>query len=42
VTNSTPEPFLERIDTFADEYGYSIRSEVVDKGTQTLLKEFQR
>ena len=36
-----PEALLERIDEFADEHGYSSRSEVVREGTHTLLKEFQ-
>ena len=39
---SMPEALLDRLDTFADEYGYSGRSEVVREGTRTLLKEFQR
>ena len=37
-----PEALLERIDEFADEHGYSARSEVVREGTRTLLEEFQR
>ena len=36
-----PESLLERIDEFADEHGYSGRSEVVREGTRTLLEEFQ-
>ena len=36
-----PEALLERIDDFADEHGYSGRSEVVREGTRTLLEEFQ-
>ena len=36
-----PEALLERIDEFADEHGYSGRSEVVREGTRTLLEEFQ-
>ena len=36
-----PEALLERIDEFAGEHGYSSRSEVVRKGTRTLLEEFQ-
>jgi len=42
VSISMPEALLERIDTFADEHGYSGRSEVVREGTRTLLEEFQR
>lgn len=36
-----PAALLERIDEFADEHGYSGRSEVVREGTRTLLEEFQ-
>jgi len=42
VSISMPEALLERIDEFADEHGYSGRSEVVREGTRTLLEEFQR
>ena len=38
---SMPEALLERINEFADEHGYSGRSEVVREGTRTLLEEFQ-
>ena len=41
VSISMPEALLERIDDFADEHGYSGRSEVVREGTRTLLEEFQ-
>ncbi|MFD1632816.1 CopG family ribbon-helix-helix protein (plasmid) [Haloplanus ruber] len=41
VSISMPEALLERIDGFADEHGYSGRSEVVREGTRTLLEEFQ-
>jgi CopG family nickel-responsive transcriptional regulator len=41
VSISMPEALLERIDEFADEHGYSGRSEVVREGTRTLLEEFQ-
>lgn len=37
-----PEALLDRLDTFADEHGYSGRSEVVGEGTRTLLEEFQQ
>ncbi|UPM44711.1 CopG family ribbon-helix-helix protein [Halocatena salina] len=39
---SMSEALLARIDSFADEHGYSGRSEVVREGTRTLLEEFQR
>jgi CopG family nickel-responsive transcriptional regulator len=39
VSISMPEAL--RIDEFADEHGYSGRSEVVREGTRTLLEEFQ-
>jgi len=41
VSISMPEALLEHIDEFADEHGYSGRSEVVREGTRTLLEEFQ-
>ena len=41
VSISTPKALLERIDEFADEHGYSGRSEVVREGIHTLLEEFQ-
>jgi CopG family nickel-responsive transcriptional regulator len=41
VSISMPEALLERIDAFADEHGYSGRSEVVREGTRSLLEEFQ-
>jgi CopG family nickel-responsive transcriptional regulator len=41
VSVSMPESLLERINEFADEHGYSGRSEVVREGTRTLLEEFQ-
>jgi CopG family nickel-responsive transcriptional regulator len=41
VSISMPEALLERIDEFAEEHGYSGRSEVVREGTRTLLEEFQ-
>jgi CopG family nickel-responsive transcriptional regulator len=40
VSISMPEALLEHIDEFADEHGYSGRSEVVREGTRTLLEEF--
>ena len=41
VSISMPETLLKRIDEFADEHGYSGRSEVVREGARTLLEEFQ-
>ncbi|WP_042662021.1 CopG family ribbon-helix-helix protein [Haloferax sp. ATB1] len=41
VSISMPEALLERIDEFADEHGYSGRSEVVREGARALLEEFQ-
>jgi len=41
VSISMPEALLERIDEFAEEHGYSGRSEVVREGTRTLFEEFQ-
>lgn len=42
VSISMPEALLDRLDTFADEHGYSGRSEVVREATRTLLEEFQQ
>jgi len=39
VSISMPEALLERIDTFADEHGYSGRSEVVREASRKLLEE---
>lgn len=41
VSISMPEALLEHIDEFANEHGYSGRSEVVREGTRALLEEFQ-
>jgi CopG family nickel-responsive transcriptional regulator len=41
VSVSMPEELLERIDTFADEHGYTGRSEVVREGARNLLGEFE-
>lgn len=41
VSISMPEGLQERIDEFADEHGYSGRSEVVREATRSLLEEFQ-
>lgn len=40
VSISMPEPLVDRIDGFADEHGYSGRSEVLREGARTLLEEF--
>ena len=39
VSISMPEALLERIDTFADEHGYSGRSEVFREASRKLLEE---
>jgi CopG family nickel-responsive transcriptional regulator len=41
VSVSMPDELLERIDTFADEHGYTGRSEVVREAARNLLGEFQ-
>jgi CopG family nickel-responsive transcriptional regulator len=41
VSVSMPEELLERIDTFADEHGYTGRSEVVREAARDLLDEFE-
>jgi CopG family nickel-responsive transcriptional regulator len=41
VSVSMPEELLERIDTFADEHGYTGRSEVVREASRDLLSEFE-
>jgi CopG family nickel-responsive transcriptional regulator len=40
VSVSMPEELLERLDTFADEHGYTGRSEVVREASRNLLNEF--
>ncbi len=40
VSVSMPESLLERLDQFADEHGYTGRSEVVREASRNLLKEF--
>jgi CopG family nickel-responsive transcriptional regulator len=40
VSVSMPESLLERIDEFADEHGYTGRSEVVREAARNLLSEF--
>ncbi|MFD1645918.1 CopG family ribbon-helix-helix protein [Haloarchaeobius litoreus] len=41
VSVSMPEELLERIDQFADEHGYTGRSEVVREASRNLLGEFE-
>ena len=41
VSVSMPEELLERIDRFADEHGYTGRSEVVREAARNLLGEFE-
>ena len=41
VSVSMPEELLNRIDEFADEHGYTGRSEVVREASRNLLGEFE-
>ncbi len=41
VSVSMPEELLNRIDAFADEHGYTGRSEVVREAARNLLGEFE-
>jgi CopG family nickel-responsive transcriptional regulator len=41
VSVSMPEELLERLDGFADEHGYTGRSEVVREASRNLLGEFE-
>ena len=41
VSVSMPESLLERLDNFADEHGYTGRSEVVREASRNLLGEFE-
>lgn len=41
VSVSMPDALLERLDTFADEHGYTGRSEVVREASRNLLSEFE-
>jgi CopG family nickel-responsive transcriptional regulator len=41
VSVSMPEELLKRIDTFAEEHGYTGRSEVVREAARNLLGEFE-
>ena len=42
VSVSMPDQLLERLDQFADEHGYTGRSEVVREAARNLLGEFER
>ena len=41
VSVSMPDDLLERIDQFADEHGYTGRSEVIREASRNLLGEFE-
>ncbi|MFB6206318.1 MAG: nickel-responsive transcriptional regulator NikR [Haloglomus sp.] len=41
VSVSMPDELLERIDTFAEEHGYTGRSEVIREAARNLLGEFE-
>ena len=41
VSVSMPEELLERTDTFAEEHGYTGRSEVIREASRNLLGEFE-
>jgi CopG family nickel-responsive transcriptional regulator len=41
VSVSMPESLLDRLDEFADEHGYTGRSEVVREASRNLLSEFE-
>ena len=41
VSVSMPESLLERIDEFADEHGYTGRSEIIREASRNLLGEFE-
>lgn len=41
VSVSMPDELLERLDSFADEHGYTGRSEVVREASRNLLTEFE-
>ncbi len=40
VSISMPDSLLERLDSFADEHGFSGRSEVLREASRTLMEEF--
>ncbi|MFB6069421.1 MAG: CopG family ribbon-helix-helix protein [Halanaeroarchaeum sp.] len=41
VSVSMPEELVDRIDTFAEEHGYTGRSEVIREASRNLLREFE-
>jgi CopG family nickel-responsive transcriptional regulator len=41
VSSSMPERLRDDLDTFAEEHGYSGRSEVIREACQSLLEEYQ-
>ena len=41
VSVSMPDELLERIDAFADEHGYTGRSEVIREASRNLMGEFE-
>jgi len=41
VSVSMPDELLERLDSFAEEHGYTGRSEVVREASRNLLNEFE-
>jgi CopG family nickel-responsive transcriptional regulator len=41
VSNSMPDELLDRVDDFADEHGYTGRSEVFREAARNLLGEFE-
>ncbi len=41
VSISMPDSLLERLDSFADEHGFSGRSEVLREASRTLMEEFE-
>ncbi|MFB6081595.1 MAG: CopG family ribbon-helix-helix protein [Halanaeroarchaeum sp.] len=41
VSVSMPEELVDRIDAFADDHGYTGRSEVIREASQSLLGEFE-
>jgi len=41
VSVSMPESLLDRIDEFADEHGYTGRSEIIREASRNLLGEFE-
>jgi len=41
VSVSMPESLLQRIDEFADEHGYTGRSEIIREASRNLLGEFE-